>query len=241
MAKHLGSPAAFRQGPLDLVKAAQDLSVELEAWRCATKQMQMQMQTGSKSPPGEHLRPTVRPLQLVYLDYAYYSAVQSIHAIFAFPWISAIMGIEKDPSFQEEAILKANKVADAASNIILLAKSTELSASLPQWASFYYPISGLINLFVYILKDPSRPSAPADVALLDVAAGHFSHLEYLTSSEPGFPFPREIARLARTTLERANWKSSLNMTLPLLEDEAGRDIGRLEFDQVCLRAPNAAM
>jgi hypothetical protein len=39
------------------------------------------------------------------------------------------------------------------------------------------------------------------VALLDIAAGHFGRLE-LASPEIALPFVREIAMLARTTVER---------------------------------------
>lgn len=42
---------------------------------------------------------------------------------------------------------------------------------------------GLINLFIYVLKYATLPSAQTDFTLLDVAAGHFGHLEFVTSSE----------------------------------------------------------
>jgi hypothetical protein len=47
---------------------------------------------------------------------------------------------------------------------------------------------GLINLlFVSILIKPSS-AAQSDVALLDIAAGHFGRLEFMTSNELAFPF-----------------------------------------------------
>lgn len=63
---------------------------------------------------------------------------------------------------------------------------------------------GLINLFVHILKFPSLPSARSDVALLDVAAGYFGHMEFVTSSELNFPFARDVATIARQTVNKAS-------------------------------------
>lgn len=42
----------------------------------------------------------------------------------------------------------------------------------------------------------------SDLALLDIAAGHFGHVKLLTDSEVEFTFPREIAILADNFLRR---------------------------------------
>lgn len=67
---------------------------------------------------------------------------------------------------------------------------------------------GLINLFVCILIKPSSGAAQSDVALLDLAAGHFGHLEFMTSNELAFPFTREIAAIARATVKTARDRPS---------------------------------
>jgi hypothetical protein len=69
--------------------------------------------------------------------------------------------------------------------------------------AFYYPFIGLINLFVHILKYPGLPSATSDVALMDIGAGHFGRVEYLTSSQLAFPFIREITSLANKMAKKA--------------------------------------
>ena len=70
---------------------------------------------------------------------------------------------------------------------------------------------GLINLFVSILKSPGSITAQSDVALMDIAAGHFAHMEFITSSELAFPFTREVADLARRTLKSARKRNVLEM------------------------------
>lgn len=70
---------------------------------------------------------------------------------------------------------------------------------------------GLINLFVSILKSPGSVTAQSDVALMDIAAGHFAHMEFITSSELAFPFTREVADLARRTVKRARKRNTLEI------------------------------
>lgn len=66
---------------------------------------------------------------------------------------------------------------------------------------FYFPMVGLINLFLYVLKQPSLASATPDVATLDIAVGHFGHLAVLSSSELNYPFAREVASIAYATVK----------------------------------------
>jgi hypothetical protein len=61
---------------------------------------------------------------------------------------------------------------------------------------------GLINLFIHILKYPTGPSVRSDVALLDVAAGYFGHMEFITAAELSFPFARDVAALARKVFNK---------------------------------------
>jgi hypothetical protein len=76
--------------------------------------------------------------------------------------------------------------------------------------AFYYPMFGLINLFISILKSPMSPTSQSDVTLLDSAAGHFAHLEFITSSELAFPFAREVANLAREAVKRARERGEVD-------------------------------
>jgi hypothetical protein len=69
---------------------------------------------------------------------------------------------------------------------------------------------GHINLFVSILIKPTSATAQSDVALLDIAAGHFGHLEFMTSNELSFPFTREVAAMARATVRMAKERSPIH-------------------------------
>ncbi|OQV03055.1 Fungal specific transcription factor domain-containing protein [Cladophialophora immunda] len=226
MGSRLCSVQALRQNPAEIIEAANDIRRKAEEWR---EGVGADFQTPGKPIQLALLRPNMRPLHIIYLQVMYYLGIQSNYAIFAFPWVGSILGLDKHPHFQEQAAIRATQVAEAARMLILIAKSMHIDATIPQWASFYFPLAGLTNLFVYILNGPDQPSALADVALLDVAAGHYSHMEYLTASQRGSLFAREVACLARATVERAaNRKQPIDthiVPLPPLTAAELRDDG----------------
>ncbi|KAK5046473.1 hypothetical protein LTR84_008276 [Exophiala bonariae] len=50
-------------------------------------------------------------------------------------------------------------------------------------------------------------------------AGHFAHMEFVTGSELNFPFARNVARLARQTVEKAS-QSGTHTPIPHIIEEA---------------------
>jgi hypothetical protein len=65
----------------------------------------------------------------------------------------------------------------------------------------HYPMHAFINLFIHVMKNPTSCSVRSDMALLDVAAGYFGQLDFLTGSKLSFPFARDIAAFGRRTVE----------------------------------------
>lgn len=61
----------------------------------------------------------------------------------------------------------------------------------------------VINIFIYILKFPALNTVLSDLPLLDLAAGHFAKVHFLTSSQVSFTFARDIASLANKAVRRA--------------------------------------
>lgn len=73
--------------------------------------------------------------------------------------------------------------------------------------TFYYPVVGLINLFVHVLKYPALPTTQSDIVLMDIVVGHFARLEFATSGQLAFPFVRELSRLARKAVKKAQLRT----------------------------------
>lgn len=79
--------------------------------------------------------------------------------------------------------------------------------------TFFYPLVGLINLFIYVIQNPRLPTAQSDIALMDVIVGHFGFLGYITGAEVTSAFPRKVVSIARGVVDRAS-KSSASNQLP---------------------------
>lgn len=72
----------------------------------------------------------------------------------------------------------------------------------------------VINLFIYILKIPTLETVGSDLALLDLAAGHFAKVHFLTSSQVSFTFAREIVGLANKAVRMATMVAPSSTTRP---------------------------
>ena len=92
---------------------------------------------------------------------------------------------------------------------------------------------GTINLFITILKDPLASTARADIALLDVAVGHFGNVEIATESELSFPFVREIAGIAYRVVREAEGvlaKGNFPLDGAPVFDQMGPMLTNMDFD-----------
>ncbi|KAK5044674.1 hypothetical protein LTR84_010566 [Exophiala bonariae] len=205
--RRITSVATIRQDATQFVQTMNESKEQIEIWR---ESMGDGFAVGQPIKP-ERLPPNVRPLHITYLHFAYYAGIQAVFTVFTCPWLSAFLNIDSDPLFRLQAANKATQVAEAARGIILMFKAMELNAGLPAWATFYFPMSAFTSLFVFVVNSPNSPTVQADLSLLDIAAGHFSHMEYLTSLELGASFSREAARLAREVVGKARSKPATRM------------------------------
>jgi hypothetical protein len=199
ISRRLVSVSAFRRTPLELIEKVSSLHQSLEEWRA---QLPCHLQPGTLRNPLK-LSNAKNNINFTHIYFAYYGSLMAIHTVFAYPWITAMFGPDPALAIHEQASVSTSIAAEAARNIILTTRYIDMDAASPAWLSFYFPMVGLINLFVGILKYPSSPAAQSDVALLDSAAGHFGHMEFITANELAFPFIREVAALARTTVAKA--------------------------------------
>lgn len=137
------------------------------------------------------------------------------HIIFFYPWVSVRFGSESDPAVRDQVVHSAETVAYAARQTILVLRSITTDAAIPHWLAFYFPIYAHTNLLVYILMNPSRPTATADLALLDICAGHFGHVEHVTNTEISFHFPRDSAALCSKIVRAVTTADRDNVTGPV--------------------------
>ncbi|OCL02150.1 hypothetical protein AOQ84DRAFT_349537 [Glonium stellatum] len=203
IAKELSSVKASKQPPEVIIEKAHELDQRLRDWK-------------DNIPP--HLKPELpfrfayllpgtHLYHIVYLHFAYYGSLIAIHSVFTYPWNSS--GFTRNPTsaIRDQISASTQIVVDASRKIILATKFIDVNGSWPTWLTFFYPLLGLINLFVYVLKFPGLASTTSDLALMDVVAGHFGFLEFASNSKISFPFTAEITSLARATVKKAREKA----------------------------------
>jgi hypothetical protein len=201
---------SFQQDPTQLLSTVNEMNRQLENFRDS---LPAYLRPGAPIKQSSEGLSLPRFIHIIYLHFAYYGSLMATHILLFYPWISARFITENSDAFRSQIAISSNTVAEAARNIILTARYIDVDVASPAWLAFYYPMVGVINLFIYILKYPSLPSAQSDVALIDVVAGHFGHMEFITSSELTFPFPREVSSLASRTVKKAREKSASNPNL----------------------------
>ena len=133
----------------------------------------------------------------------------AVHAHFFYPWMAARFATDGyNNALETQLVSSSNAVAEAARKIILGLRLVAVNVATPSWLGFQYPIYAVINLFIYILKYPSLTTATADLGLLDVCAGHFGYIDFLTSSQVSIALPREAANVAARVVKAASTKNS---------------------------------
>lgn len=137
------------------------------------------------------------------------------------------------PGLTQQIKASTEIVAESSRNIILVTRYiSDIYSWTPVWLVFYFPVLGLINLFVHVLKNPLLPTAQSDIALMDMIAGHFARLEFASSGQLVFSFAREVSTLARQAIKNAQQKKvdgerATNVTLASAQNI-------LQYDQQCL-------
>ncbi|KAL5314332.1 hypothetical protein ACEPPN_018758 [Leptodophora sp. 'Broadleaf-Isolate-01'] len=199
IAKGFSTVQAYRQSPKDIVKTACDLDKQLRDWRDTLPPF---MQPGNAIKCSD-LPANLTVVHVLYLHYAYFGSLIAIHSTFTYPW-SGMFGNDRSALLRNQINTSTTITAEASRNIILATKyMSDMQAWTPVWLAFYYPVLGLINLFVHVLKHPAALSSPSDIALMDVVAGHFARLEFESFGELSFSFGRDLARLARMAVSKS--------------------------------------
>jgi len=188
------------------------------------------------------LHSTRRLIQILYLHFAIYGSLMAVHAHFFYPWMTSRLANGGHNATLEAQIFSSSSiVADAARKIILALRLVNANVTTPSWLVFSYPIHAVINLFLYLLKYPTLPTATPDLGLLDVCAGHFGYIEYLTSSWVSVSLPRDAANIASRVVRAAKAKQSKSASVEASkhdEHQSGfshmqaTDIGNIDFDNL---------
>ncbi|KAH7137415.1 fungal-specific transcription factor domain-containing protein [Dactylonectria estremocensis] len=197
--KQLNSAKAMRETPRETMRYMQNLDARLIEWQQSLDPLYRAKAPFMNVPPqGKQL------FRLLFLHFSYHVSVIAIHGAFCYPWDRRDFQSAKSPEIRAQIRSSTESVAQASRQIILGLQRLETMSTLPLWLTFYYPLVGLVNLLVFVLKDPVSSTVAADVSLMDIVVGYFGYLEFVSSSMLVFPFPRDITSHMRRFVEKSN-------------------------------------
>ncbi|KAK5046474.1 hypothetical protein LTR84_008277 [Exophiala bonariae] len=140
ISKSLTSVKAFRQSPSEFLQTATSLDAELREWR---QSLPITMRPVDKL-TAFRIPSNSITFSTTYIHYAYYGTLMAIHTMIAYPWIrSTVFDHDRDMVDHDQIIASSNIVADAARNIIVIARSLGIDAASIQW---FKPL-----LYTYVL------------------------------------------------------------------------------------------
>jgi hypothetical protein len=163
--------------------------------------------TLARPSPKAHLVP--RLIHILYLHFSIYGSFMALHSLFFYPWVSSrFLRQDLNTTLESQIAFSSSTVAEAARKILLAVRMLTTNVTTPRWLALSYPIYAHLNLFVYILRYPTLPTTSADLGLLDVCAGHFGYIDFITSSEISISLPRESVNLAARIVKAARSKEN---------------------------------
>ncbi|KAL4903559.1 fungal-specific transcription factor domain-containing protein [Aspergillus multicolor] len=163
------------------------LQAELEAWRLSIP---------ARFRPGEPLRPRLllEPHAVAIAlrtQYYYHSACLTL------TW--TLLHCENEPTDANTThpLTLKTELMQTARSVLELTSYIEISPSTPLWILVLTPLSALMVLFDLVIHNPSHAETSLNLALLDVASGHFSRIEYASTGVLPGSLISEFAHLAR--------------------------------------------
>lgn len=165
-------------------------------------------QIGTLTKPSEESVCVSRRTHALYLHFSIHGSLLALHSHFFYPWLSSKFWSQDsgggDPALLEAQIASSSRtVAEAARQILLALRTVTTNVATPTWLALSYPIYAHLSLFIYVLMNPTLPTATADLGLLDICAGHFGYIDFVTSSGISISLPRESVNLAAKVVKAA--------------------------------------
>ncbi|KIW24254.1 uncharacterized protein PV07_09982 [Cladophialophora immunda] len=203
----------------ELILLLNSLRARLEAWKMGLPESVI---PGKRS--SQFKAPTAwSASHVVYLRCGYYTAMLGIHSVLACPWTAHSLVPSAFARLKKHIDESSAMLADVSRDIITTSDTMDTNASTPDWQVLRLPIVAAVNVFVHVLGNPGAPTSSNDLALLDIAAGHLGHLDFVRVIDTSWPVVRDLANLARSTVKTARQNHTARN--PDLHQPSARDVG----------------
>ncbi|BCS29700.1 fungal specific transcription factor domain-containing protein [Aspergillus puulaauensis] len=161
------------------------LQSELESWR---ESIPLRFR------PGEPLRSRVlaedRAISMALRTHYYYH-----YAYLTLTW--TLLHCNDDGTDPARQLGIKTELMQTARSVLELTSYIEISPSTPLWILALVPLCALMILFDLVIDNPNHSETSLNLALLDIASGHFSRIEYSSNGALPGGLISEFAHLAR--------------------------------------------
>ncbi|KAK0647615.1 Sphingolipid C9-methyltransferase 2 [Lasiodiplodia hormozganensis] len=163
-----------------------ELRGELEAWRSAIPE---RFRPGGAFRVRDYSGPPATTLA-IFVQYLYFSVLLALSR--------GTLHVAKTNEEQGTRHQEAKKeLMQTARRILELSRHIEVEPFSHVWVLVFMPLSALFILFDFVVHNPVHPETNNNLALLDIAGGHFSHLEYVSQGTLPASLAAEFAHIAR--------------------------------------------
>ncbi|CAI7655387.1 unnamed protein product [Penicillium pancosmium] len=177
---------SLNQSASEYITKGQGLLKELESWRLSIPE---RFRAGVSLKTRLLREPLAQRVALM-THYMYF------HALLTLSWSLLHSSAIKVGPMQEQLDLKRSMMRTARS-VLELTKFIEVAPSTPVWILAVLPLSCLMILFDLVVHNPDHPEVSLSLALLDIAGGHFSRLEFASNGTLPGSLVAQFAHLAR--------------------------------------------
>ncbi|KAJ3457940.1 hypothetical protein MRS44_012049 [Fusarium solani] len=159
---------------------------DLEQWRLSIPEG---LRPGPSCQPHLFRRPVTGP-SAIWINYLYYS--------FKLILLRCYLQVngERDQSESNKNLSREHLIAVSRS-ILEIITYVDVEPSTPLWILAGIPICALFVLFDQVINDPTHPDTRSNLALLDIAGGHFSRIEFASEGSLPGSLIAEFAYIAR--------------------------------------------
>lgn len=202
--REIMSTKARKSSASELQKAVNDIDHQLKS---LLDDFPSDLRVGTLAKLSEDTHPMAHRLHTLYLYFSIHGSLVALHSHFFWPWLSVQLWDRPSDAVLEAQLASSSKtVTEAARKMLLAVRIVTTNVATPTWLAVTYPIFAHLTLFVHVLKQPTLPTASADLGLLDICAGHFGYIDFMTSSEISISLARDSVNLAAKFVKAANKK-----------------------------------
>ncbi|CAM1504843.1 Fc.00g024340.m01.CDS01 [Cosmosporella sp. VM-42] len=190
----LFSPGLCGKGSHYYISTIEELNADLDDWK---KGIPEDIQPGSDCRQYMFRQPVSGPA-ILWTHYLYYS----FRIILVRTHLQTIGTSETGVSSEKQAAAR-DAMMSVSRSILEITTSIDVEPSTPLWVLAGIPICALLVLFDEVINDPKQSEIGSSLALLDIAGGHFSRIEYASHGNLPGSLVAEFAHIAREYVKDA--------------------------------------